>query len=96
MGEWAARKYRKLETAGLMPGNPNVGSFSAGKITFSPPASGDVLYSVAADATKPMSGGMAICSPSSLTANQDTNGMTLKVTAGATITATEIDFAGCT
>jgi hypothetical protein len=42
--------------------NPNVGSFSAGKIAFSPPASGSVLYSVEADATKPMSGGATICS----------------------------------
>lgn len=75
--------------------NPDVGSFSAGKITFTQPASGDVLYTVEADATKPMSGGAAICSPSSLTSNQDTNGMPLKVTAGATTTAKEIDFSGC-
>jgi hypothetical protein len=74
--------------------NPNVGSFSAGKITFSPPGSGNVLYTVEADATKPMSGGAAICSQSSLT-NQDTNGMTLKVIAAAATTAKEIDFTGC-
>jgi hypothetical protein len=75
--------------------NPNVGTFSAGKITFSPPASGNVLYSVEADATKPMSGGATICSMPSQTTNLDTLGMTLKVTAGATTTAKEIDFAGC-
>jgi hypothetical protein len=75
--------------------NPNVGSFSAGKITFSPPASGNVLYSVEADATKPMSGGATICSQSSLTTNLDTNGIPLQVTAGATATAKQIDFAGC-
>jgi hypothetical protein len=75
--------------------NPNVGSFSAGKITFSPPAGGNVLYTVEARATKPMSGGAAICSQSSLTTNLDTNGMTLKVTAAATTTAKEIDFTGC-
>jgi hypothetical protein len=75
--------------------NPNVGSFSAGKITFSPPASGNVLYTVEADATKPMSGGATICSMPSQTTNLDTNGVTLKVTAGATTTAKEIDFAGC-
>jgi hypothetical protein len=75
--------------------NPNVGSFSAGKITFSPPASGNVLYSVEADATKPMSGGATICSMPSQTTNLDTNGVTLKVTAAATITAKEIDFTGC-
>jgi len=75
--------------------NPNVGTFSAGKITFSPPASGNVLYSVEADATKPMSGGATICSMPSQTTNLDTLGMTLKVTASATTTAKEIDFAGC-
>ncbi len=75
--------------------NPDVGSFAAGKITFTAPASGDVLYSVAADAAKPMSGGMTICTPSSLTTNLDTNGMPLKVTAGATTAAKEVDFAGC-
>jgi hypothetical protein len=75
--------------------NPNVGSFSVGKITFSPPASGDVLYSVEADASKPMSGGAAICSPSSVTTNMDTTSMPLKVTAGAITAAKEVDFAGC-
>lgn len=79
----------------LPASNPEVGSFSAGKITFTAPASGPVLYSVEADAFKPMSGGTAICTPSSLTTNLDTNGMPLKVTAGATATAKEIDFAGC-
>jgi hypothetical protein len=75
--------------------NPNVGSFSAGKITFSPPASGNVLYSVEADATKPMSGGAAICSMPSQTTNLDALGTVLKVIAGAAVTAKEIDFAGC-
>jgi hypothetical protein len=75
--------------------NPDVGAFSGGKITFTPPASGDVLFSVEADATKPMSGGASICSPASLTTTMDTNGMPLKVTAGATTIAKELDFAGC-
>jgi len=75
--------------------NPNVGSFSAGRITYSPPATGNVLYSVEADATKPMSGGATICSMTSQTTDLDTLGVTLKVTAGATTTAQEIDFAGC-
>jgi hypothetical protein len=77
------------------PSNPEVGSFSSGKITFTPPATGDVLFAVEADATKPMSGGASICSPSSMTTTMDTNGMPLKVTAGATTTAKELDFAGC-
>ena len=71
--------------------NPNVGTFSAGKTTFTAPASGDVLYTVEADATKPMSGGAAICSP----ATQPTANMPLKVTAGATTTAARLDFTGC-
>jgi hypothetical protein len=75
--------------------NPEVGSFSSGKITFTPPASGDVLFTVEADATKPMSSGASICTQSSLTTTMDTNGMPLKVTAGATTTAKELDFAGC-
>ncbi len=75
--------------------SPEVGSFSAGKITFTAPASGDALYFVQADAAKPMSGDAAICTPSSLTTNLDTNGMPLKVTAGATTTAKEVDFTGC-
>jgi len=70
-------------------------SFSAAKITYSPPASGNALYSIEADATKPTSGGMTICSMPSQMTNLDTLGMTLKVTAGATIISKEIDFAGC-
>lgn len=75
--------------------NPEIGVFASGKITFTSPASGDVLFTVEADATKPMSGGAAICSTPSLTTSQDTNAMTLKVTAGATTTAKELDFTGC-
>jgi hypothetical protein len=75
--------------------NPEVGSFSSGKITFTPPATGDVLFSVEADATKPMSGGASICTPSSMTATMDATSMPLKVTAGATTTPKELDFAGC-
>lgn len=75
--------------------NPMVGTFSAGKIAFSQPAGGDVAYSVSAIAAKPLSGGAPICSPSSLTTSQDTSSMPLKVMAGVTTTAKEIDFAGC-
>ena len=75
--------------------NPNVGTFSAGKLTFTAPASGDVLYTVEADATKPMSGGAAICSPSSQTTTKDSTNLPLKVTAGATTTAARLDFTGC-
>jgi hypothetical protein len=54
-----------------------------------------VLFTVEADATKPMSGGAAICTSPSLTTNLDTNAMPLKVTAGTTTAAKELDFAGC-
>jgi hypothetical protein len=54
-----------------------------------------MLYTVEADATTPMSGSAVVCSPSFLTTNLDANGMPLKVTAGATTTAKQIDFAGC-
>jgi hypothetical protein len=72
--------------------NPEVGTFASGKITFTPPATGDVLFSVEADAA---SGGASICSPSFLTTTMDTNGMPLKVTASATTTAKELDFSSC-
>jgi len=74
--------------------NPDVATISAGKISFTAPASGDVLYTVEADATNPTSN-MAICSPSSQTTSKDSNGMPLKVTAGATTDSAPIDFSGC-
>lgn len=76
--------------------NPEVGAFSAGKVTFTAPASEDVLYTVEADATNP-STNAAMCSPSSQTASKDTSTppAPLKVTPGATTNAAEIDFSGC-
>jgi len=77
--------------------NPTVGTFSAGKTTITSPATGDVLYSVEADASNPTSDA-AMCSPSSQTTSKDSTtptAMPLKVTAGATTTAAELDFTGC-
>ena len=74
--------------------NPTVGTFSAGKTTITAPATGDVLYTVEADATNPASDA-AMCSPSSQTTSKDATAMPLKVTAGATTTAAELDFTGC-
>jgi len=74
--------------------NPNVGTISAGKVTYTAPTSGDVLYTVEADATNATSNA-AICSPSSQTTSKDLNGMPLKVTPGATTNAARIDFSGC-
>ena len=74
--------------------NPTVGTFSAGKTTITAPATGDVLYTVEADASNPTSDA-AMCSPSSQTTSKDGAAMLLKVTAGATTTAAELDFTGC-
>jgi hypothetical protein len=77
--------------------NPTIGTFSAGKTTITAPAAGDVLYTIEADSTNPTSGA-AMCSPSSQTTSKDSTtptAMPLKVTAGATTTAAEIDFTGC-
>ncbi|HEV2197038.1 MAG TPA: DUF4382 domain-containing protein [Candidatus Acidoferrum sp.] len=76
--------------------NPEVGTVSMGKVTFTSPASGDILYAVEADATNP-STNAAMCSPSSQTASKDTSTppVPLKVTPGATTNAAEIDFSGC-
>jgi len=74
--------------------NPAVGTFSGGKTTITPPATGDVLYTVEADASNPTSDA-AMCSPSSQTTSKDGTAMPLKVTAGATTMAAELDFKGC-
>ena len=74
--------------------NPAVGTFSGGKTTITAPSTGDVLYTVEAHATNPTSDA-AKCSPSSQTTSKDATAMPLKVTAGATTTAAELDFTGC-
>lgn len=74
--------------------NPQVGAFASGTVTFTPPAAGNVLYTVGASAAVPMTG-TADCSPSTLTTSQDTMGNPLKVTPGATTNAKQIDFSGC-
>lgn len=75
--------------------NPSVGTFSAGTTSFAAPATGDVLYSVEGRAFRPISNGAVICSPSSLSTNQDSNSQPLKVAAGASVTAKRLDFSGC-
>lgn len=76
--------------------NPEVGTVSMGKVAFAAPASGDVLYTVEADATNPTTNA-AMCSPSSQTVTKDTSSppAPLKVTPGAMTNAAEIDFGGC-
>lgn len=76
--------------------HPSVGAFVSGTSTkFAAPATGDVLYSVQAQASQPMSGGVAVCSPASHTTSLDGTGQPLKVTAGASTNVHEIDFSGC-
>jgi hypothetical protein len=76
--------------------NPNVGTFAAGNITpVAQPAMSDVLYSVEARATAPMTSNTPICSPSSQTISVDSTNQPLKVTPGVTTTAKDIDFSGC-
>ena len=76
--------------------NPEVAMFSAGKVTFTAPASGDVLYTVEADAANPTTNA-AMCSPASQTISKDTSTppAPLKVTPGTTTNAAQIDFTGC-
>jgi hypothetical protein len=84
-------QYTLIEPAS----NPSVGVFSSGKITYSAPASGDVLYSIGASAFVPLSGGSTDCAPPTKTTSIDTNGNPLKALSGATVVPREIDFAGC-
>jgi hypothetical protein len=84
-------QYTLIEPAS----NPSVGVFSSGKISYAAPASGDVLYSVGANAFLPLGGGTADCSPPSITTNLDANGNPLKVSPGATVTPQELDFQKC-
>ena len=74
--------------------NPSVGQFSAGKTIYAPPPAGNVLFTVRADAFN-VAAGDSDCMPSSKTTTLDASGNPLKVTAGATSTAMEIDFSGC-
>jgi len=77
--------------------NPSVGVLSPGGITFAAPASGDVLFTVGAQAAAPMSGGTPDCSPPEIMTSKDagTPPQPLKVTAGMTSNVAEIDFSGC-
>jgi len=77
------------------PSNASVGAFSSSGTMFSMPAAGDVLYKVEAQASMPMSGGTAFCSPSTVVQDLDDMDMPLKVTAGMTTMAKQIDFTGC-
>ncbi|MGH9815883.1 MAG: DUF4382 domain-containing protein [Candidatus Acidiferrales bacterium] len=75
--------------------NPSFGAFVAGGTSFSVPVLGDVNYSVEARAFRPMSGGVATCTPSSVSTTLDATDVTLKVSSGLTTTAKQISFTAC-
>jgi Domain of unknown function (DUF4382) len=78
-------------------GNPSVGVFASGGLTFSAPESGDVLFTVDAQAAVPMSGGRPDCMPPEIMTSDDasTPPQPLKVTAGMTTNVARTDFSGC-
>ena len=77
--------------------NPSVGVFASGGLTFSAPPSGDVLFSVDAQAAVPMSGGKPDCVPPEIMTSSDASAppQPLKVTAGTTTDVARTDFSGC-
>jgi hypothetical protein len=75
--------------------NPEVGVFSGGAVTYTPPAGGNVAYTVRADALVPGGGGKASCSSSTQTTNLNATSAPLVVIGGATTQVLELDFTGC-
>ncbi len=75
--------------------NPEVGTFSGGTVTYTPPAGGNVAYTVRVDAFTPGGGGTTTCSPSTQTTNLNSASAPLVVTAGTTTQVQELDFTGC-
>jgi hypothetical protein len=75
--------------------NPNVGVFSSSGVTYTAPASGDVLFTVDAQAFVPMSGGTKDCMPSEIPTSKDDGGLALKAVAATTTKVARIDFSGC-
>lgn len=77
--------------------NPSVALFASGALTFSSPASGDVLFTVDAQAAVPKSGGKPDCMPPEIMTSNDgsTPPQPLKVTAGVTTNVARTDFSGC-
>ncbi len=76
--------------------NPSVGIFSSSGFTYSTPATGDVLFTVAAGAVMPLSGGTPDCTPSEQTTAKDSTAAPLKALPATTTNVAEIDFSSCT
>ena len=76
--------------------NPTVAVLASGGLTFSAPASGDVLFSVDAQAAS-KNGGMPDCMPPEIMTSNDasTPPQPLKATAGMTTNVARMDFSGC-
>src|SRR6266581_5377009 len=83
-------------TLSVPAANPSIGGFnSGGNQTPASPASGEVDYTVGANAFVPGLAGQQDCSPSNMqTSLTDTNA-TLSVTAGTPATAATLGFTGC-
>jgi hypothetical protein len=75
--------------------NPSVGLFSASGFTYSTPAAGDVLFTVDAKATVPLSGGTPDCTPPEQMTTKDLSGQPLKALPATTTNVAEIDFTAC-
>ena len=75
--------------------NPNVGIFSSSGVSYTVPATGDVLFTVDAQAFVPMSGGTKDCMPSEIPTSKDDGGLALKAIAATTTKVARIDFSGC-
>jgi hypothetical protein len=75
--------------------NPNVGIFSSSGVSYTVPATGDVLFTVDAQAFVPMSGGTKDCVPSEIPTSKDTGGLALKAIAATTTNVARIDFSAC-
>ncbi len=76
-------------------GNPSVGFFSAGKISYQQPSAAPAVYSVRANAFVPHGSGGSVCLPSFQSVNADAQGGPLKLSPGETATAQPISFSGC-
>lgn len=84
-------EYTLIEPAS----NPSVGEFSAGKISYASPASGDVPYTIGVGAFAPTGSGAPDCTPSSASTSKNTAGNPLLASPGGTVNPMEIDFTGC-
>src|SRR5947209_11545689 len=83
-------------TLSVPAANPSIGGFnSGGNQTPASPPSGEVDYTVGANAFVPGLAGQQDCSPSNMQTNLTDTSATLSVTAGTPVTAATLGFTGC-